>query len=123
MPLRIASVTIDCHDVSTMVRFWSAALGYTPVDRGGGDSGSVEDPHDRDVELLFLRVPEGKSIKNRVHLDLGADNREVEVQRLVDLGATVIQVFPTWTVMGDPEGNEFCVCDVSPDDPIELWRT
>ncbi|MFI1013549.1 VOC family protein [Streptomyces sp. NPDC020965] len=65
--------------------------------------------------LLFQRVPEPKTVKNRLHLDLhvGAERREAEVERLVGLGATVLdrqdQPMGSWTVMADPEGGEFCV--------------
>jgi hypothetical protein len=65
--------------------------------------------------LLFLKVPEPKTVKNRVHLDLkmGPGLREAEVERLASLGATVLTEHDSaegrWTVMADPEGNEFCV--------------
>ncbi|ANW18676.1 VOC family protein [Streptomyces clavuligerus] len=65
--------------------------------------------------LLFQRVPEAKTVKNRLHLDLhvGPERREAEVARLEKLGAKVLhrhnQPMGTWTIMADPEGNEFCV--------------
>ncbi len=123
MALRIASVTIDCADVRRMTDFWSAALGYRSGEESDDEAGDVFDPHDQDVELVFVRVPEGKMVKNRVHLDIGADDREAEVARLEGLGATMVETIRTWTVMRDPEGNEFCVIQVAEDDPLEGWRT
>ncbi|MFE2265348.1 VOC family protein [Streptomyces griseosporeus] len=80
-----------------------------------------DDPYDPDSgtglgrRLLFQRVPEAKTVKNRLHLDLhpGADRRDTEVERLEGLGATVVrrvkEAGGEWVVMTDPEGNEFCV--------------
>ena len=63
--------------------------------------------------MMFIAVPEAKSVKNRVHLDLDADDREAEVRRLIELGATHIHDKDewgiSWTTLADPEGNEFCV--------------
>jgi hypothetical protein len=62
--------------------------------------------------LLFVRVAESKSIKNRLHLDFRPDDRDVEVERLIGLGATRVDIGqgePSWVVLADPEGNEFCV--------------
>jgi len=123
MALRIASVTIDCADVQRMTDFWSAALGYQTGEERDIEAGDVFDPRDQDVELVFVRVSEAKMVKNRVHLDIGADNREVEVARLEGLGATAVETIRTWTVMRDPEGNEFCVIQVAEGDPLEDWRT
>ncbi|MFG3529025.1 VOC family protein [Streptomyces sp. NPDC047917] len=80
-----------------------------------------DDPYDKDSgaglgrRLLFQRVPEARTAKNRLHLDVhaGPDRREAEVRRLVGLGATVLREVAEqggrWTVLADPEGNEFCV--------------
>lgn len=121
--LRIGSVTIDCADVARLAAFWSEALGYTSNVGEGGGFATVEDPADRDVEIVFVRVPEGKSGKNRVHIDIGANDRDAEVARLVELGAEEVERFPDWTVMRDPEGNEFCIVQAAADDPVEQWRT
>lgn len=63
--------------------------------------------------MMFIAVPEGKTVKNRMHLDLQADDRAAEVARLVELGATVVhdkdEWDTRWTTLTDPEGNEFCV--------------
>ena len=89
-----------------------------------GDTAAIIEPDGEGPRLLFLRVPEPKTAKNRMHLDINAADRgsteeerriqvDTEVERLVTLGATMVSSFdePTgvWTVMLDPEGNEFCV--------------
>ncbi len=64
------------------------------------------------ADFLFLKVPESKTVKNRLHLDLRPDNQAVEVQRLLSIGASSVDIGQgeqTWVVMADPEGNEFCV--------------
>ena len=70
------------------------------------------------LALLFLSVPEGKTAKNRMHLDLGCDDRRAEVARLVALGATHLgdhdEFGISWSVLTDPEGNEFCIADPHP---------
>lgn len=116
MTLAIAAITIDCHNAATVANFWSSVFDQ-PLDpepapsqffasfgRSNPDSGP---------SMMFIAVPEGKTVKNRMHLDLQADDREAEVARLVELGATVIHDKDEWgirwTTLTDPEGNEFCV--------------
>lgn len=106
-----------------MAAFWAPALGYVGSREPTDNVATVEDPRDRDVELVFVRVPEAKTVKNRVHLDLGTNDRDAEVQRLIDLGAEQVERLPDWTVMRDPEGNEFCVIQIPPENPVEKWRT
>jgi hypothetical protein len=125
MTVRIASVTFDCADASTLGRFWSAALGR-PLDANpSGDFATIgfagrrdtvgwaPAERDDDQTWMFVKVPESKIAKNRMHLDLMAPDPEAEVSRLVELGATRVADMDeygyTWTVMADPEGNEFCV--------------
>lgn len=123
MPVKICCVSFDCADALVVARFWSAAIDR-PLD-DGADSGfasigfagrrdtagwaPVEPDHD--PTWLFARVPEPKSVKNRVHLDLVAEDLEAETARLVELGATRVadreEYGYTWTLMRDPEGNEF----------------
>jgi catechol 2,3-dioxygenase-like lactoylglutathione lyase family enzyme len=108
MTSKIRSLTFDCANPARQAEFWAAVLGYEvkDVDEEGA---LVVDPSGQQSRLLFLIVPEGKTVKNRLHFDLTPETtREAEVQRLLGLGATVYQVFD-WTVMQDPEGNEFCV--------------
>ncbi|MGY6500717.1 MAG: VOC family protein [Acidimicrobiales bacterium] len=116
MTLSIANVTFDCSDPTTVAGFWSAALGR-PVEPepapGVGEFFASIAGVDGAPTLLFLKVPEERSVKNRVHVDLHADDRPAEVERLVALGATHHcdhdEFGLVWTTLLDVEGNEFCV--------------
>lgn len=125
MTVTIASITIDCTDALVVGTFWSAALGR-PLDEGAsGDFAAIDFRGRRDTAgwaplgpgdqptWLFVRVPEPKTAKNRLHLDVAAADVQAEVTRLVGLGATRVADVDehgyAWTVMADPEGNEFCV--------------
>jgi hypothetical protein len=108
----MAEVVIDCNDHEPVVAFWASALGY---ERGwsAGAFAQLHDPARRQLPMLFQRVPEGKIVKNRVHLDLSAPDMAAEVTRLTGLGARQVRLVEElgtrWTVMVDPDGNEFCV--------------
>jgi uncharacterized glyoxalase superfamily protein PhnB len=117
MSLNVVAITFDCANALALAEFWSAAIGR-PIDSGepaaspffariSGESGSPV--------MMFIQVPEGKTAKNRVHLDLAATDRAAEVERLVALGASVIhdtdEWGTRWTTLSDPEGNEFCVAE------------
>ena len=121
MASTVDTLTFDCADPQPLVAFWCAALGYEPYDLDS-ESAEIRDPRGRGWPLLFLVVPERKAVKNRVHLDLSPPStmRE-EVDRLMDLGATTFRFVEEehsfWTVMLDPEGNEFCVLRGPNDDP------
>lgn len=112
--LRIGNVTFDCENPARVAQFWGAALGYT-VESFSDDFSQATHPEGARPNLLFIRVPEPRTVKNRVHLDVAADDREAEIARLIGLGATrgethtVPEWNITWTVMQDPEGNELCV--------------
>ena len=115
--LRIQALAVDARDPAALAQFWEAALGWRITD-ADDEEVVVEPPEDSEEDgvvpdLLFLRVPEGKEVKNRLHLDLRPGNQSVEVARLEDLGATQVSIGQgddvTWVVMADPEGNEFCV--------------
>jgi hypothetical protein len=124
MSVMVAAVTIDCDDALVVGRFWSAALDR-PLDPGAAaEFASIGMPEHRDVTgwslpgadgptWLFAKVPEAKTAKNRMHVDLAAADHEAEVARLVSLGATKVgdmaEFGYEWTVLQDPEGNEFCV--------------
>ena len=143
MSVRV-QVTFDCADPDRLARFWATALGYRMQDPPHGfatwedflrDAGvpeeewnsasAIVDPDGIGPRLYFQRVPEGKTAKNRVHLDVnvggGADTpiedrkRTIETlaARLEDEGATRVRPFEQrgefWMVMQDPEGNEFCL--------------
>jgi hypothetical protein len=117
MDLRIQCLCVDATDPGRLARFWQEALGWrVTVDRPDEvvlepAAGSREE---RVVpDLLFLRVPEGKAGKNRLHLDLRPLDQAGEVSRLERLGARRVDVgqpaSASWVVMADPEGNEFCI--------------
>jgi predicted enzyme related to lactoylglutathione lyase len=107
---------LDCNDLDREAEFWAAALRYREVYRD--EPYLVLMPHDGDGSGLVLqlqRVPEPKSGKNRLHLDLHVDAVEPEFDRLVGLGAQplgdpTVESGYRWRVMADPEGNEFCIC-------------
>lgn len=111
---RIGYVTIDAHDVDAQRRFWADALGYQIVE---GPYALLRDPERKGVTLYFQAVPEAKTTKNRVHLDLVAEDPPAERDRLVACGATSVRDVEEgglrWEVLLDPEGNEFCIFPTS----------
>ncbi|WP_298890885.1 VOC family protein [uncultured Serinicoccus sp.] len=130
MALKWYTVVVDCADPQALARWWAEALDWlvvfdTPEEAVAVPRQAMEAPqHEPDLEawmqrgqgLVFVPVPEGKEVKNRLHLDLAphtSQDRDAEIQRLIDLGATRVDVGQTeehtWTVLADPEGNEFCV--------------
>ena len=112
MSISLHSITFDAADPVALATFWSAALDR-PVADGASEWFAQLAPNRRTAGMMFIRVPEGRTAKNRVHLDLAAADREAEVQRLVGLGATRHDEHDEqgirWTVMEDVEGNVFCV--------------
>jgi hypothetical protein len=111
MPLEWEQVIVDAADPGALGRWWATALAWVVVN---------EDPEEFEIRptpeqvpgLVFVRVPEPKTLKNRLHLDFRPDDRDAAVTRLLDLGATradVGQGDQSWVVLADPEGNEFCV--------------
>jgi len=109
----VETLTVDCAEPAVLADFWCGVLGYA---RGGADEDSawIDDPAGQGWTMLFLVVPEGKSVKNRLHLDLRPPtSMEDEVVRLEGLGAKSVRLVAEgdgfWTIMADPEGNEFCV--------------
>ncbi len=117
MTLRIQCVCVDAVDPAKVAAFWQAALGWRRTSEEDDEivleppEGSAEDGVAPD--LLFLRVPEKKTVKNRVHLDLRPEDQAAEVARLEGLGARRVDIGQgsevSWVVMADPEGNEFDV--------------
>ncbi|WP_344007310.1 VOC family protein [Nocardioides lentus] len=114
----MSHTSVDCRDAYALSVFWAGVLGYA------GDPDEPDEPGDEEClllspdgehRLLFLEVPEPKSVKNRLHLDLEPvdGGREEEVDRLLALGATLLddrrRPDGGWAVLADPEGNEFCV--------------
>jgi predicted enzyme related to lactoylglutathione lyase len=124
MTSTIRSITIDCAHPTALAHFWAQVTGYQPREPDDLDEVAVLNaPEGQGPRLLFLKVPEGKSVKNRVHLDLRPrTTMQSEVERLTALGARVLRVVgerpdDRFTVMQDPEGNEFCV-EVGPGDTV-----
>ena len=109
----ILNVTFDCENPRRLSAFWSAVTGYQPV-MERDDFVALQAPDKRGVRgILFFQVPEPKVVKNRMHVDLASKDPEAEIERLVSLGATKVEYREgngtSWTVMLDPEGNEFCL--------------
>ena len=121
MSSRIAVLAIDALDVEAVAAFWCQVLGYDVVERG---EGVVSIAGESGPAIDVLPVPEAKSLKNRLHLDLRADGASTgeELARLEGLGARRVDVGQgsgvSWTVLADPEGNEFCLLSR----PVEATR-
>ncbi|UYM05875.1 VOC family protein [Solicola gregarius] len=123
MTSKFTELAIDCADPSGLARFWCSVLGYEVQDEEDGVViiGSPALPEGKSrpgpvpPTLTFARVPEGKTVKNRVHLDVNPTDtdQDDEVRRLLDLGARHADVGQSseesWVTLADPEGNEFCV--------------
>lgn len=106
----IKSVTFDCKDTLGLAAFWASALGSNVDEDSTVTKAWVEPAGWGGPSLWFQRVPEDKTAKNRQHFDLRAVGTvHGEVQRLVSLGARVVEPGDGLVVMADPEGNEFCV--------------
>ena len=113
MGMRQAEVVIDCADHERVVEFWIDALGWEREDVNEQYVAVVPPSGAAGLPLLFQKVPEPKAVKNRVHLDFRAESMADEIGRLAALGATRLAEHSLgatrWTIMADPEGNEFCV--------------
>lgn len=111
MSLRLEQVVVDSRDHRRLGLWWAEALGWD-VNAEDDEETELIPPEASGTRLLFLNVPEPKSVKNRLHLDVVPDDQAAEVERLVTLGAQradVGQGEQTWVVLADPEGNQFCV--------------
>jgi catechol 2,3-dioxygenase-like lactoylglutathione lyase family enzyme len=111
MGLSWEQTSIDARDPAALGRWWRDALGWVVVNDDPAEF-EIQREESQTPGLLFVAVPEGKTVKNRLHLDFRPDDREREVDRLLSLGATradVGQGEQSWVVLADPEGNEFCV--------------
>ncbi|HEX6196703.1 MAG TPA: VOC family protein [Jiangellaceae bacterium] len=127
MSLRWYTTVIDCHDVKSQAGWWAEALGWKPIYEADNEVVLVPDYASEEKlrsmrweevppGLVFVPVPEDKTVKNRLHIDLAphtSDDRDAEIARLLDMGATRVDVGQSgdvpWDVLADPEGNEFCV--------------
>ena len=119
--LRIGNVTFDCEQPARAAEFWAAALGYKIGEGGNEFFAEVSHPDGTLPNLLFIKVPEPRAVKNRVHLDLRpADRtREQETERILALGASQVADHRRsdgsgWITLADPEGNEFCILTRNP---------
>jgi predicted enzyme related to lactoylglutathione lyase len=111
MALRIYTLSIDCADPRRLGKFWAEVLDFK-VEFEDDEEFAIEKEDGSGTALLFIKVPDGKSAKNRLHLDLAPDDQMAEVERVKALGATEVDIGQkdvTWVVMADPEGNEFCI--------------
>lgn len=109
----IKDISIDCADPRQRSAFWSEVTGYQPASESDAFV-ALAGPDRRGVRAIFFwKVPEPKVTKNRVHLDLATKDPTHEIERLVGLGAQKVEYregnAASWTVMLDPEGNEFCI--------------
>jgi hypothetical protein len=116
MSSSILNITFDCADAALVARFWAGVTGWdarAEDTEPGHEEYSAGPETEGGVRLYFVTVPEPKTAKNRIHLDMmPRGDQQQEIARLVSLGASVAQEQPEdagWVVMRDPEGNEFCV--------------
>jgi hypothetical protein len=119
-------IVLDCHDLERSATFWCEALGYQQPFPRSGPYLQLVPGTDRGTELLLQQVLDAKTSKNRMHLDLRTPDLTSEVTRLVEAGATqlttahLVEHDWQWHVLGDPDGNEFCVLQPPDDFP---WPT
>lgn len=115
MPVVLSEIAVDCRNPVLLARFWCEALNYQICEESAGLVTIGHGGADEIPVICFAQVPEAKSVKNRIHLDLKPSGAEqsTEVERLIALGASYIDVgqdeADEWVVLADPEGNEFCV--------------
>jgi predicted enzyme related to lactoylglutathione lyase len=114
-------VSIDAHDPQKIAEFWGQVLDYEVKPDPDPTDGELEVevvPRDgKGQRLLIVEVHDEKKVKNRVHFDLTPDDQGAEVERVLALGATKVDIGQgetTWVVMADPEGNEFCILRPKP---------
>lgn len=116
--MKIGSIVIRCYEFEKMLAFWQEALSYVPREPAKGGWVVLRDPTGRGPNLSLDKVPEKRSGKrSRLHLDLYTDNREREVERLIELGALSYpwryRAHDDFVVLEDPDGNLFCVVQVA----------
>nr|WP_221218729.1 MULTISPECIES: VOC family protein [unclassified Mycolicibacterium] len=107
--MRFSEVCIDAHDIHALSAWWSTVLGWPAEPTEDGDV-VLRSPSGAD--WLFLEVPDAKTVKNRIHFDFTPDDQQAEVDRVLALGARLVDIGQgeqSWVVLADPEGNEFCI--------------
>lgn len=120
MVAHVHAITVDCENSYQQSLFWSQVTGWSEDPNDPNEPEHPENfisPAGSDFGMLFINVPEGKQVKNRIHLDLWSKDgtREQEVDRVIELGATLADDRRNddgtgFVVLTDPEGNEFCIC-------------
>lgn len=111
MGLRFSAVCVDAGDPRALAAWWSKVMGWPAEVDDDGDV-VLKAPAGAGPDWLFLGVPEGKSVKNRIHFDFTPDDQEADVERVIGLGARRVDIGQgeqSWVVLADPEGNEFCI--------------
>ena len=114
MAVALHHIVVDTHDLPRLARFWAAVLDWQILSEREREI-VVGPDRDAPIGLCFMPVTDEKTVKNRLHFDLNPDpeDREAEIERMIRLGARRVDVGQTgkesWTVLADPEGNEFCV--------------
>ena len=111
MSLEWEQTIINARDPAALGHWWQEALGWVVVN-DDPEEFEIRSSPDRIPGLLFVRVPEAKTTKNRLHLDFRPDDRDAEVDRFIGLGAMRVDIGQgeqSWVVLVDPEGNEFCI--------------
>ena len=127
MPTRLVHLVVDANDPAALARFWASALDWVIADETSEEvdvsPAGYEYPDPVAVPLVFVPVPEVKTGKDRVHLDLASTSPAHQAElvgRVRDLGATLADIGQgevPWVVLADPEGNEFCVLE-----PRDVYR-
>ncbi len=115
MTLQHINTSVDCTDALKVGTFWAQALGRPLADGASRFFAMIAPAGPGELSWLFMAVPEPKTAKNRMHVDLSSTDRAADVERLIGLGATKVGDYDeygvSWTTLRDVEGNEFCVSD------------
>ncbi|MBV9355908.1 MAG: VOC family protein [Chloroflexi bacterium] len=115
MASRFTELIVDCLDPERVANFWMGVLDYRVTDRGPRGEIELSGSEPAAPKLVFVRVPEPKAVKNRLHVDVNpvGNDQDAELRRLLALGARPVDVGQTpsvsWVVLADPEDNEFCL--------------
>jgi predicted enzyme related to lactoylglutathione lyase len=109
---RVGAIMIDCHDPTVLMDFWSQIVGVESAQEFPNYIFGTKLPGNH-IRLAFQKVPEKKKVKNRLHLDLTHEDPEALIEKVETLGGSRIADHEIsgfhWTVLADPEGNEFCI--------------
>lgn len=126
MACRFTELIVDARDPDLLARFWGDVLGWE-LGKSEDEIAWLKPPAPAVPLIAFVRVPDDKSVKNRVHIDVSPTDRsrDEEVERVLALGARRADVGQgedvSWVVLADPEGNEFCVLGSQVDAELTHW--